>query len=79
METESITYEDYTIEADATRGEDSDSWSAVLTISRGSGKDRESWLVSASEIYPTREEAVSRCFDFARELIDKEMKGCSLD
>ena len=79
MGTESVTYGGYTIEAKPAREGGSGSWSAVLTISRGSGKDKESWLVSASDIYESREEAVTSCFAFARELIDKEMKGCSLD
>jgi len=77
--TESTTYEEYTIEADPSQAGDSGSWSAVLTISRGSGKEKESWLVSASEVYESREEALARCFEFARELIDREMKGCALD
>lgn len=79
MGTESITYEEYTIDANPSQVNDSGSWSAVLTISRGSGKEKESWLVSASDIYQSREEALTSCFTFARELIDREMKGCGLD
>jgi hypothetical protein len=79
MSTEHIDYEGYTIAAKPSRVEDSDRWSAVLTITRGSGEDQESWLVSASDIYESRKDALARCFDFARELIDREMKGCSLD
>ena len=54
-------------------------WSAVLTISRGDGEDRESWLLSAGDQYSSRKEALQRCFDFAREVIDREMKGCGLE
>jgi hypothetical protein len=79
MSTEQIDYEGYTIAAEPSRVEDSDRWSAVLTITRGSGEDMESWLVSAGGIYESREDALTRCFGFARELIDREMKGCSLD
>lgn len=77
--TEQITYEDYTVEAETSRVEDSARWAAVLTISRGSGRGKESWIVSAGDVYESREEALERCFSFAREIIDREMKGCALD
>ena len=77
--TEEIVYEDYTVAAAPRQVEDSGTWSAVLTISRGSGSEKESWIVSAGDIYESRDEALRRCFDFARELIDREMKGCGLD
>jgi len=77
--TESITYEEYTIEAEPSQEGNSGSWSVVLTLSRGSGKEKESWLVSAGDAYESREEALAHCFEFAREVIDREMKGCDLD
>lgn len=77
--TEQITYEDYTVEAEPSRVDNSERWSAVLTISRESGGEKESWIVSAGDVYESREEALRRCFSFARELIDREMKGCGLD
>ena len=79
MGTESVTYGEYTIEANPALEGGSGSWSAVLTISRGSGKEKESWLVSAGDAYESREEALVHCFEFAREVIDREMKGCALD
>ena len=79
MSSKQINYEGYTIAAEPSRVEDSDRWSAVITITRGSGENRESWLVSASDVYESRDDALTRCFAFARELIDREMKGCGLD
>ena len=79
MSSEHITYEGYTIAAETGRVEDSDRWSAILTITRGSGEDQESWIVSAGDVYDRRDTALTRCYAFARELIDREMKGCGLD
>jgi len=79
MGSERVTYEDCTIETKLSRVDDSQRWSAVLTITRGSGKEKESWVVSAGDVYESRDEALTRCFDFARELIDRELKGCGLD
>ena len=47
--TEEIVYEDYTVAAEPRPVEDSGTWSAVLTISRGSGSEKESWIVSAGD------------------------------
>lgn len=79
MDTDSIIHEGYRITAEPRQAEGGGMWSAVLTISRGDGEDRESWLLSAGDEYGSRKEALQRCFDFAREVIDREMKGCSLD
>jgi len=79
MSKDSITYEGYTATARLEPKEDSSLWSAVLTISRGEGSDEASWIISAGDTYSSREEAAQRCFDFAREVIDREMKECSLD
>ena len=74
MSKESMQYEEFTITARPRQTEGSGTWSALLTISRGSGEDFESWLVSAGDVYKSRQEAVESCFDFARDLIDREMK-----
>lgn len=79
MSEETMTYEGFTISAKIEPAEETDLWSAVLTITRGQGKDTESWIVSAGDTYASEEEAARRCFDFARELIDREMKGCTID
>jgi hypothetical protein len=79
MSTDSMTHGGYTVTAEPRRVEGEETWSAVMTIGRGSGKDRESWILSAGDQYGTREEAVERCFAFAREVIDREMEGCGLE
>ena len=79
MSTDSIMHEGYRITAEPRQEEGGGMWSAVLTISRGEGEEREAWLLSAGDQYSSRREALQRCFDFAREVIDREMKGCSLD
>ena len=79
MSTDSMTHEGYTVTAEPRQVEGGETWSAVMTISRGSGKDRESWILSAGDQYGSRRDAVERCFSFAREIIDREMKGCGLD
>ena len=79
MSEEILTYEGFTVSAKIDPSEDTDLWSAVLTITRGEGKDTESWIVSAGDTYASEKEAARRCFDFAREMIDRDMKGCSLD
>ena len=79
MSTDSMTHGGYTVTAEPRPVEDGGTWSAIITISRGSGEDRESWLLSAGDTYESRETAIRRCFDFAREVIDREMKGCGLD
>ena len=79
MSEEILTYEGFTVSAKIEPAEDTDLWAAVLTITRGEGSDTESWIVSAGDTYGSKEEAKRRCFDFAREMIDREMKGCSLD
>lgn len=79
MNEESMTYEGFTIAARIEPAEDTACWSAVMTISRHEGSDKESWIFSAGDTYESREEAARRCFDFAREVIDREMQGCAID
>jgi hypothetical protein len=79
MSKKTLTYEGFTVSAKIEPAEETDLWSAVLTIASGEGKDTASWIVSAGDTYASEEEAARRCFDFAREMIDREMKGCSLD
>ena len=79
MTEETMTYEGYTVAANIAPADDTELWSAVMTITRGESDDRESWIISAGDTYASRDEAARRCFDFAREMIDREMKGCSLD
>ena len=79
MSEEILTYEGFTVLAKIEPAEDTDLWSAVLTLTRGEKSDAESWIISAGDTYASEEEAARRCFDFAREMIDREMKGCSLD
>jgi hypothetical protein len=79
MGTDTMTHGGYTVTAEPRPVEGEETWSAVMTISRGSEEDRESWILSAGDRYGTREEAVERCFTFAREVIDREMEGCALE
>ena len=79
MKEETITYEGYNVAAKIEPVVDTDCWSAVLTISRNEGSDKESWIFSAGDSYGSRDEAAKRCFDFAREVIDREMRGCAID
>ena len=79
MSEDVLTYEGFTVSAKIEPAEETDLWSAVMTITRGESSDTESWIISAGDTYSSREEAARRCFDFAREMIDREMKGCSLD
>ena len=79
MKTDSMNHGGYTVTAEPRPVDDGGTWSAVFTISRGSGEEQESWLLSAGDEYESREAAVRRCFEFAREVIDREMRGCGLD
>jgi hypothetical protein len=79
MSERTLTYEGFTLSAHIEPAAETDLWSAVLTISRGEDRDRGSWIFSAGEAYNSPEEAAERCFEFAREVIDREMKGCSLE
>lgn len=79
MSEKTLAYEGFNVTAKIEPAEATDLWAAVLTITRGDGSDTESWIVSAGDTYESEEEAARRCFDFAREMIDREMKGCSID
>ena len=48
-----------------------------MTISRGTGADTESWLFSAGDQFPSREEGLKYCFEFGKEVIDREMSEAS--
>ena len=79
MSEESISYEGYRITANSTEVPESNTWSVILTISRGPGDDEDAWIISAGDVYESKEKALEHCFDFGRQLIDREMKGCCRD
>ena len=79
MSEDTLTYEGFNIAAKIEPTADRELWSAVLSISAVEDREKGAWIFSAGDTYQSREEAAERCFDFARELIDREMKGCDLD
>ena len=74
MEKSSIHYGGYSITATPRQIEDNQMWTVDLTISRGTGGDQESWLISAGEQERIDEESLKYCFDFGKKVIDNEMK-----
>ena len=74
MERSSIHYGGYSITAAPRQVEDGDMWTVDLTISRGTGGDQESWIISAGEQAEINEESLRYCFNFGKEVIDNEMK-----
>ena len=74
MEKKSISYEGYTITASPRQVSDKDMWTVDLVISRGQGKDLESWLISAGEQTEINDGALEYCFNFGKQIIDTEMK-----
>ena len=59
MSEETLTYEGFTVSAKIEPAEDTDLWSAVMTISRDTSDDTESWIISAGDTYDSREEALA--------------------
>ena len=77
MSENSITYGGYRISAESREVPESATWAIIMTISRGIGTDMESWLFSAGDQFPNKEEGLRYCFEFGKEVIDREMTGVS--
>jgi hypothetical protein len=75
MSEDSITYGGYRISAESREVPESATWAIIMTISRGTGTDMESWLFSAGDQFPNKEEGLRYCFEFGKEVIDREMTG----
>jgi hypothetical protein len=73
MSENSITYGGYRISAESREVPESATWSIIMTISRGTGADMESWLFSAGDEFEDEEEGIRYCFEFGKEVIDREM------
>ena len=77
MSENNMTYGGYRISAESREVPASATWAVVMTISRGTGADTESWLFSAGDQFPSREEGLKYCFEFGKEVIDREMSEAS--
>lgn len=77
MSENSKTYGGYLISAESREVPESATWAIIMTISRGTGADMESWLFSAGDQFPSKEEGLRYCFEFGKEVIDREMTGGS--
>ena len=77
MSENSMSYGGYRISAESREVPESATWAIIMTISRGAGADMESWLFSAGDQFPNKEEGLKYCFEFGKEVIDREMAGGS--
>ena len=75
MSEDSISYGGYRISTESREVPESATWAVIMTISRGTGADMESWLFSAGDKFPDKEEGLRYCFEFGKEVIDREMSG----
>jgi hypothetical protein len=70
-------YKGYIIEAKPNQRRDNGSWTTSINILAVAGAGITARPYYAENTYDTREEAISRCFEFGKRIIDGEIKGLS--
>ncbi len=58
---------------------ESGEWTIALYIGRDKGNEWVEQNFSAANTYKTREEAISHCINFGKQIIDGQSKTCTVD
>ena len=74
-----IEYNGYEIEASPYQLADSGSWTTNINIWKHKGAQSVLRNFSASNVYPTKEEAVKHCFDFGMKIIDGKIENLTAE
>lgn len=74
-----IMYKGFEIEAVPYQLADSKKWKPHIIIWKHKGHESVFRPVSVSSTYDTKEEALKRCFNFGKKVIDGEIENCSVD
>ncbi len=78
MDADTLFYKGYEIRAVPNQLRDSGEWTVNIQIWRDELSAMNIKPFSATNSFPTREEAVQQCFWFGRKIIDGEIDGCSV-
>jgi hypothetical protein len=74
----SIQYKEYIIEAIPLQLRDSGEWTTDIRIRRFRLDKLHYRAFSAGNTFKTEEEAIQRCIDFGKRIIDGEIKNCTV-
>ena len=73
-----VRYRGYVIHASPWQLAESEEWTIDLTISKDHGHAHAEKQFSANNTFKSEEEAVNRCIDFGKQIIDGESPTCTV-
>ena len=74
-----MNYKNYEIEPETMPLADSKGWTLDVRITRHHGSHVASRPFGSTETFPSKEEAEERCIQFAKQIIDGRLEGCSVE
>ena len=72
-------YKGYLIEATPEQLAESGEWAIRVCIWRDRGSHTNEKIYSAGNRFKTEEEAIPRCFEFGKQVIDGKIANCTVD
>jgi hypothetical protein len=74
-----ISYEGYLIEAAPYQLAESGEWAMQVNIWRDRGSHRNEKPFCAKNTFKTKEEAISHCLEFGKQILDGKVENCTVD
>lgn len=73
-----VAYKEFEIKASPHQLAESGEWSLNIYITHHKGGETLEKNFSAANTFKTREEAISHCYNFGRQIIDGQAPGCTV-